>query len=87
MSTLIKLTGSNDAVEEFLVFDTQVTNVDISKIKEAWDEIHSIHPGWDRIDRIAELIKFLPKLGLQAEYFSKTDNTILLPDYKEGKIC
>ncbi len=87
MSTLIKLTGSNDTVEEFLVFGTQVTNTDVSEIRKVWGEIHSSHPDWDRMDCIEELIEFLPRLGLQAEYFSGTDNTIWLPNYKENKVC
>lgn len=63
--TLIKI-GDDD---DFIVFDTNLNEVDIDTIRRQWLEAKNAHPTWDRYDLIGELIEDrLPKFGLQGTY-------------------
>ena len=66
MNRLIKISETEN---EFLFFDTDVTEPDMAKIYTEWKHIKAEHPTWDRYDCIAELREnILPKMGLNAEY-------------------
>ena len=65
--TLMKI--SNSEISEFLMFDTDITPDDMEHIRRDWMDIRVVHPNWDRMDCMGELLEVrLPKYGLKAEY-------------------
>jgi len=82
MNRLIKISGSEN---EFLVFDTDVTEPDMARIYTEWKKAKEDHPTWDRYDLIGELVEnILPKMGLNAEYHY-VDAELSLPYSDEKK--
>lgn len=82
MNRLIKISESEN---EFLVFDSDVTELDMARIYTEWKKTKEEHPTWDRYDLIGELIEnTLPKIGLKAEYHY-VDAELSLPYGDEKK--